>query len=51
MAGPARRGRTLPDEVAYELIDSRCGKDFARGFLLYELYTRGAAFTRSGEDD
>ena len=37
-------GNTLPDGRAYAAIDSRCGRDFALGFLLYEIYTRAAAF-------
>ena len=37
-------GRTLPDDSAYNVIDRRCKQYYARGFLLYEMYTRAAAF-------
>jgi hypothetical protein len=30
--------------VAYATLDARCKPDFARGFLLYQLYIRAAAF-------
>jgi hypothetical protein len=39
--GPAS---TLPADVAHRLFDRTCGRPYARGFLLYELYTRAAAF-------
>lgn len=42
--GPNGIGSTLGDEQAYEIIDSRCRQHFARGFLIYEMYTRAAAF-------
>lgn len=38
------KGRTLPDDGAYNVIDGRCKQYYARGFLLYEIYTRAAAF-------
>jgi hypothetical protein len=44
--GPRGEGRTLPDDRAYEIIDGRCENYFARGFLLYEIYTRAAVFER-----
>jgi hypothetical protein len=44
--GPRGEGRTLPDDRAYEIIDRRCKNYFARGFLLYEIYTRAVAFDR-----
>jgi hypothetical protein len=44
--GPRGEGRTLPGDRAYEIIDRRCKNYFARGFLLYEIYTRAAAFDR-----
>jgi hypothetical protein len=44
--GPEGKGRTLPDQRAYEIIDRRCKNHFARAFLLYEIYTRAAAFDR-----
>jgi hypothetical protein len=31
-------------ERSYEIIDSRCENSYARGFLLYEIYTRAAGF-------
>jgi len=45
VAGPRKEGHTLPDEVAYKTLDARCKPEFARGFLLYQLYIRAAAFT------
>jgi len=39
--GPAS---TLPADVARRLFDRACARPYARGFLLYELYTRAAAF-------
>jgi hypothetical protein len=48
--GPRGEGRTLPDDRAYEIIDGRCENYFARGFLLYEIYTRAAAFDRIAGD-
>jgi hypothetical protein len=43
-AGPEKKGATLPQQKAYDVIDARCGKYFARGFLLYEMYNRAASF-------
>jgi hypothetical protein len=48
--GPRGEGRTLPDDRAYEIIDGRCENYFARGFLLYEIYTRAVAFERLAGD-
>jgi len=48
VAGPRKEGNTLPDDVAYNTLDARCKPEFARGFLLYQLYIRAAAFTPSG---
>jgi hypothetical protein len=45
VAGPRKEGNTLSDDVAYQTLDARCRPDFARGFLLYQLYIRAAAFT------
>jgi hypothetical protein len=45
VAGPREEGNTLSDDVAYETLDARCEPEFARGFLLYQLYIRAAAFT------
>jgi len=44
VAGPHKEGRTLPDDRAYKIIDARCENSYARGFLLYEIYTRAAGF-------
>jgi hypothetical protein len=49
VAGPRNEGNTLPDEVAYSTLDARCEPDFARGFLLYELYIRAAGFESLSE--
>jgi len=49
--GPRGEGTTLPDDKAYDVIDGRCENYYARGFLLYEMYTRAAsfyAFTQKG---
>ena len=45
VAGPRKEGNTLSDDTAYKTLDARCKPDFARGFLLYQLYIRAAAFT------
>lgn len=39
-----QHGRVLDDAEAYRLLDSYCSNYFARGFQLYKLYTRAAAF-------
>jgi hypothetical protein len=39
-----QRGPVLLDASAYKLLESWCGNYFARGFKLYKLYTRSAAF-------
>jgi hypothetical protein len=44
-SGPTGHGATLDDDKAYKLFENWCGQDFARGFKLYKLYTRAAAFT------
>jgi hypothetical protein len=49
VAGPRKEGNTLPDELAYSTLDARCKPEFAKGFLLYQLYIRAAAFTPSSE--
>ena len=41
---PAGRGSVLDDQQAYDLFNSYCKSDFARGFKLYKLYERAAAF-------
>jgi hypothetical protein len=38
-------GRVLDDAQAYQILDRYCSRRFARGFRLYALYTRAAAFT------
>jgi hypothetical protein len=38
-------GNVLDDKKAYELFQNWCSNYFARGFKLYKLYTRAAAFT------
>ena len=39
-----RYGRVLDDGRAYKVLDSWCKNYFARGFKLYKLYARAAAF-------
>ena len=41
------RGRTLEDKQAQELFDRACKQRYARGFKLYKLYSRAAAFSQS----
>ncbi|MDQ3728755.1 MAG: hypothetical protein M3355_04125 [Actinomycetota bacterium] len=41
-------GRTLDDRQAYDLFDRACKRSFAKGFKLYKLYARAAAFSRRG---
>jgi len=49
VGGPTPYGRasTLPADVARRLFDRTCSRPYARGFLLYELYTRAAAFYKT----
>jgi hypothetical protein len=49
VAGPRKEGNTLDDELAYSTLDARCEPEFAKGFLLYQLYIRAAAFTPATE--
>lgn len=49
VAGPRKEGTTLPDDVAYDTLEARCRPSFARGFLLYQLYIRAAAFPLPSE--
>ena len=46
VGGPTPYGRAsiLPERAAHELFDRACSRYYARGFLLYEMYTRAAAF-------
>jgi hypothetical protein len=39
-----QNGPVLSDERAYQLFQSWCANHFARGFKLYKLYERAAAF-------
>lgn len=45
IAGTAGSGRTISDEQAYDLFENYCENEFARGFKLYKLYGRAAAFS------
>jgi hypothetical protein len=40
------RGRTLDDRKAYDLFDRACSRPYAKGFKLYKLYSRAAAFSQ-----
>ena len=42
---PGGHGATLDDDKAYKLFETYCSRDFARGFKLYKIYARAAAFT------
>jgi len=44
-SSPSGTGSVLDDEQAYDLFNNYCKADFARGFKLYKLYERAAAFT------
>ena len=48
-AGPRKEGGTLPDDVAYQTLQARCSPEFARGFLLYDIYNRAAGFRSLAE--
>jgi hypothetical protein len=37
-------GAVLSDERAYDLFEATCSNEYARGFKLYKVYGRGAAF-------
>lgn len=39
-------GATLSDQKAHDLFEGACRPRYARGFKLYKLYTRGAAFQK-----
>jgi hypothetical protein len=41
---PSGTGSVLGDKQAYDLLDNYCQNQFARGFKLYKLYERAAAF-------
>jgi hypothetical protein len=42
---PAGHGNTLSQKRGYDVLEGWCKNDFARGFKLYKLYTRAAAFS------
>jgi hypothetical protein len=44
-SSPSGTGSVLDDDKAYDLFNNWCKEDFARGFKLYKLYERAAAFT------
>ena len=44
-SSPSGTGPVLDDQEAYDLFNGWCRADFARGFKLYKLYVRAAAFT------
>jgi hypothetical protein len=44
-SSPAGTGSVLDDKRAYDLFDNACKQSFARGFKLYKLYQRAAAFS------
>jgi len=41
---PSGTGAVLDDKQAYDLFQNYCKQTFARGFKLYKLYERAAAF-------
>jgi hypothetical protein len=48
-SSPAGRGSVLDDKDAYNLFNRWCDQSFARGFKLYKLYERAAAFSGQPE--
>ena len=46
VSGTESSGPVLDDEQAYDLLDGYCKNEFARGFKLYKLYARAAAFSQ-----
>lgn len=44
-SSPSGTGSVLDDKQAYDLFNRWCEQSFARGFKLYKLYERAAAFT------
>jgi hypothetical protein len=46
---PSGTGQTLQDDEAFALFDRGCSREYARGFRLYRLYTRAAAFKSLAE--
>jgi hypothetical protein len=43
-SSPSGTGSVLDDKEAYDLFNRWCGQSYARGFKLYKLYQRAAAF-------
>jgi hypothetical protein len=39
----------LSEDDAYDLFERACANDYAAGFRLYKIYSRGAAFSRFAE--
>jgi hypothetical protein len=48
-SSPSGTGSVLDDKRAYDLFNGWCSESYARGFKLYKLYTRAAAFTGQPE--
>jgi hypothetical protein len=44
-SSPSGTGAVLDDKKAYDLFNGYCKESFARGFKLYKLYERAAAFS------
>ena len=44
VSGTESSGDVLDDDQAYDLFENYCANEFARGFKLYKLYARAAAF-------
>jgi hypothetical protein len=44
-SAPSGTGSVLDDKQAYDLFEGWCSQSYARGFKLYKLYERAAAFT------
>ena len=44
-SSPSGTGAVLDDKDAYNLFNGWCSQNYARGFKLYKLYERAAAFT------
>lgn len=44
-SSPSGTGSVLDDKKAYDLFNGWCEQSYARGFKLYKLYLRAAAFT------
>jgi hypothetical protein len=47
--GTGGTGAVLEDDQAYDLFEGWCENEFARGFKLYKLYARAAAFSGRGQ--